>query len=91
MEMTNLSNAQSFLFILILSTILTYTTLSDSINVYSQPATMSTMGNATMEQQEHAEHILDNLIISEHIPLKGQLEKGDYVLLMDITPFDTSI
>lgn len=91
MEMTNLSNAQSFLFILILSTILTYSTLFDSINVYSQPATMSTMDNATMEQQEHAKHILDNLIISEHIPLKGQLEKGDYVLLMDLTPFATSI
>ena len=91
METTNLSNTQCFLFILILSTMLTYTTLADSINVYSQPAIMSTMDNATMEQQEHAEHVLDNLIISEHIPLKGQLDKGDYVLLMDLTPFATSI
>ena len=91
MEKTNLSNMQCFLFILIISTMLTYTTLVDSTNVYSQPATMSTMDNATMEQQEHAEHVLDNLIISEHIPLKGQLDNGDYVLLMDLTPFATSI
>jgi len=75
---------------------LTYTALADSINVYSQSATMSTMDNATMdnatmEQQQHAEHVLDNLIISEHIPLRGQLDNGDYVLLMDLTPFATSI
>ena len=93
MEKTNLSNTQCFLFILILSTMLTYTAysaLADSIKVYSQSATMSTMDNATMEQQ-HAEHVLDNLIISEHIPLRGQLDNGDYVLLMDLTPFATSI
>ena len=91
MEKTNLSNTKCFLFILILCTMVTYTTLADSINVYSQPVTMSTMDNATMEQQEHAEHVLDNLVISEHIPLKGQLDKGDYILLMDLTPFATSI
>jgi len=93
MEKTNLSNTQCFLFILTLSTMLTYTAysaLADSIKVYSQSATMSTMDNATMEQQ-HAEHVLDNLIISEHIPLRGQLDNGDYVLLMDLTPFATSI
>jgi hypothetical protein len=90
MEKTNLSTTQCFLFILILSTMLTYTTLAESINVYSQPATMSTMDNATMEQQ-HAKHILDNLIISQHIPLRGQLNNGDYILLMDLTPFATSV
>lgn len=47
------------------------------------------MNNMTMQQ--HAKHILDNLIISQHIPLKGQLDKGDYILLMDFTPFATSI
>lgn len=47
------------------------------------------INNQTMQQ--HAEHTLDNLIISEHIPLKGKLDKGDYVLLMDLTPFATSI
>jgi hypothetical protein len=41
--------------------------------------------------QKHAEHTFDNLIVSEHIPLNGQLANGDYILLMDFTPFATSI
>jgi hypothetical protein len=41
--------------------------------------------------QQHVEHTLDNLIVSEHIPLNGQLTKGDYILLMDFTPFATSV
>jgi hypothetical protein len=41
--------------------------------------------------QQHVEHVLDNLIVSEHIPLNGQLTIGDYILLMDFTPFATSI
>lgn len=56
-------------------------------NAYSQ--SMSTMNNSAAEQ--HAEHIFDNLIISEHIPLAGQLSSGDYILLMDFTPFVTSV
>jgi hypothetical protein len=55
---------------------------------YSQPP--STTNNATSPEQ-HAEHILDNLVISEHIPLTGQLASRDYILLMDFTPFVTSI
>ena|ERR687892_987316 len=55
---------------------------------YSQ--SMSTQNNATSPEQ-HEEHILDNLVISEHIPLIGQLASGDYILLMDFTPFVTSI
>jgi hypothetical protein len=54
---------------------------------YSQP--MPTTMNSTAQQ--HADHILDNLVISEHIPLTGQLASGDYILLMDFTPFVTSI
>jgi hypothetical protein len=91
MEKTNVSNTKYFLFVLILATMITYTFLADRINIYAQSATMSTKDNATMEQQQHAEHVLDNLIISEHIPLRGQLDNGDYVLLMDLTPFATSI
>ena len=55
-------------------------------NAYSQ--SMSTKNNGT---EQHAEHIFDNLIISEHIPLAGQLSSGDYILLMDFTPFVTSV
>ena len=50
---------------------------------------MSTMNNNTAQQ--HAEHTIDNLVISEHIPLTGQLSSGDYILLMDFTPFVTSL
>jgi hypothetical protein len=55
-------------------------------NVYTQSVPLK---NNTAQQ--HAEHILDNLVISEHIPLTGQLASGDYILLMDFTPFVTSI
>ena len=50
---------------------------------------MPAMNNTATQQ--HAEHILDNLIVSEHIPLNGKLARGDYLLLMDFTPFSTSI
>jgi hypothetical protein len=41
--------------------------------------------------QQHTNHTLDNLIISEQIPLTGNLVNGDYILLMDLTPFATSV
>ena len=63
-------------------------TLSGMDGAYSQP--MSTTMNNTIAQQ-HAKHIIDNLVISEHIPLTGQLASGDYILLMDFTPFVTSV
>lgn len=47
--------------------------------------------NVTMQMQHHAVHITDNLIVSEHIPLTGNLRSGDYILLMDFTPFATSV
>ena len=57
--------------------------------VYGQSIPLT--NNDTAAAQQHAEHILDNLVISEHIPLTGQLASGDYILLMDFTPFVTSI
>jgi hypothetical protein len=68
----------------IIAILLTHSGLN---NAYSQ--SMSTMNNSAAEQ--HAEHIFDNLIISEHIPLADQLSSGDYILLMDFTPFVTSV
>jgi hypothetical protein len=56
-------------------------------NAYAQSISLTENSTA----QQHAEHILDNLVISEHIPLTGQLASGDYILLMDFTPFVTSI
>jgi hypothetical protein len=70
---------------LIIISIVTFTGISYS-GLYGQsmPPTNNTM-------QQHANHIIDNLIISQHIPLTGNLVKGDYILLMDLTPFATSI
>jgi hypothetical protein len=61
-------------------------TLTGIHDAYTQ--SMSTMNNTA---QQHAEHTIDNLVISEHIPLIGQLASRDYILLMDFTPFVTSI
>jgi hypothetical protein len=60
-------------------------------NAYTQSTLMSTNTNSNSIAQQHTEHILDNLVISEYIPLTGQLTGGDYILLMDFTPFVTSI
>lgn len=62
-------------------------TLPEMNDADTQP--MSTTNNSIVQQ--HAKHVLDNLVISEHIPLTGQLAGGDYILLMDFTPFVTSI
>jgi hypothetical protein len=72
--------------LILTSIVMIYITYQSAMDVYSQ--SMTTMNN-TIEQ--HSEHTLDNLIISEHIPLTGQLADGDYILLMDFTPFVTSI
>ncbi|MPZ08001.1 MAG: hypothetical protein GEU26_16560 [Nitrososphaeraceae archaeon] len=59
------------------------------IDVYAQSISM--MNNNTAAQQQHSAHTFDNLIVSEHIPLDGQLDNGDYILLIDFTPFATSV
>jgi hypothetical protein len=67
-------------------------TLPTMEDAYTQTMSMSpTNNNSNNTAQQHAEHIIDNLVISEHIPLTGQLASGDYILLMDFTPFVTSI
>src|SRR5918911_2913921 len=61
-------------------------------DAYTQTMSMSpTNNNSNNTARQHAKHIIDNLVISEHIPLTGQLASGDYILLMDFTPFVTSI
>jgi hypothetical protein len=72
---------------LALVTVMVYVGYLGIIDLYAQ--SMPTMNNTTTQQ--HAEHTFDNLIVSEHIPLDGQLINGDYILLMDFTPFATSI
>jgi hypothetical protein len=58
-----------------------------ALEIYGQP--MPNMNNDTLA--EHAVHSIDNLVISENIPLTGKLAIGDYLLLMDLTPFATSV
>ena len=57
------------------------------LEIYGQP--MQNMNNDTLG--EHSVHSIDNLVTSEHIALTGQLAIGDYLLLMDLTPFVTSV
>lgn len=61
------------------------------LNSVSAQNMSNQMNNNSTSQQQHAEHVLDNLVTSEHMPLRGQLDNGDYILLMDLTPFATSV
>ena len=63
------------------------TQIPNSVNLYGQNLSAS-MNNTV---QQHANHTLDNLITSQQISLTGNLVNGDYILLMDLTPFATSI
>ena len=60
------------------------------------PGTYTTHSQQPMEMAnntstKHTVHTIDNLVISEHIPLTGELVAGDYLLLMDFTPFSTTV
>jgi hypothetical protein len=70
---------------LIIIALVSFTSISYN-SIYGQPIPPA---NNTMQQ--HAKHIFDNLIVSQHIPLTGNLLNGDYILLMDLTPFATSV
>ena len=83
--MESKSNTMHFILIFAILAILEIPSIA-SLN--AQPLS-TPMNNMTMQQ--HAKHILDNLVISQHIPLTGDLVNGDYILLMDVTPFATSV
>ena len=69
---------------LIILALVTFTGIYYKTIVYGQ-----TIMNNTTEQ--HANHIFDNLITSQNIPLTGNLVNNDYILLLDLTPFATSV
>jgi hypothetical protein len=53
---------------------------------------MTNMTNTSSKTMDsHEKHVLDELIISQYIPLERQLTAKDYLLLMDLTPFATSV
>ena len=86
MKNDEVSNGMSVHFLFTFAILIAFALLPTLPDGYALPTTMN---NTSMQQ--HAKHILDNLIISEHIPLKGHLDNRDYILLMDFTPFVTSI
>ena len=54
-------------------------------NAYGQAATTATTTNQTGGTEGE-----ESLFISQHIPLTGQLQNGDYIHLIDFTPFNTT-
>lgn len=84
--MANMTNLAT----IIIFSIVSFLLLGFSNSVSAQNMNNQMNSNSTTQEQ-HAEHVLDNLVTSEHIPLKGQLDNGDYILLMDLTPFATSV
>lgn len=79
-----MENNNSTFCTLIIIAIVTFTGLSYN-TIYGQ------LVSPTNNTIQHAKHIFDNLITSQHIPLTGNLLDGDYILLMDLTPFATSV
>jgi hypothetical protein len=80
-------NSKLYLGLVLVIGAILYIGYLSTINLYAQ---IMPTANSTVVQQ-HAEHTFDNLIISENIPLNGKLTNGDYLLLMDFTPFATSV
>lgn len=64
---------------------------SNSVLAQNMMNMTNQINNNLTSQQQHAKLIFDNLVTSEHIPLRGHLDNGDYILLMDLTPFTTSV
>jgi len=58
-------------------------------NAYGQAATTTNQTGGTEEEYEEHEGE-ESLFISQHIPLTGQLQNGDYIHLIDFTPFNTT-
>jgi hypothetical protein len=55
---------------------------------YGQATTTTTNQTQTAEEEEHEGE--ESLFISQHIPLTGQLKNGDYIHLIDFTPFNVT-
>ena len=57
-------------------------------NAYGQATTTNQTGGTEEEYEEREGE--ESLFISQHIPLSGQLQNGDYIHLIDFTPFNTT-
>jgi hypothetical protein len=78
-----------FLIIILATAAITTSSLwaipTGSNNAYGQSSAAVAASHTTANTQAPAEH--ESLMVSTHIPLTGQLSKGDYIHLMDFTPF----
>lgn len=80
----------------LLITIIAFSLTTDTTNTAHSQQSMNNTNDITSNatstmSQGHQIHELHDLILSESIPLQGQLTSGDYLLLMDLTPFATSV
>lgn len=88
--------SSSFPILLIAVIVISLTTVTNTASSQQSITNTNTTANAAANatstmSQEHQIHELHDLILSESIPLQGQLTSGDYLLLMDLTPFATSV
>lgn len=88
MEYTIFANSKLKFGLAVVTGAVIYAGYLTTFDLFAQTMLMNNNDNAT---QQHREHTFDNLIISENIPLNGLLTNGDYMLLMDFTPFATSV
>jgi hypothetical protein len=88
MECTIFANSKLKFGLAVVTGAVIYAGYLTTFDLFAQTMLMNNNDNAT---QQHREHTFDNLIISENIPLNGLLTNGDYMLLMDFTPFATSV
>ncbi len=98
--LNNLTNQTAVLMILAVLTVTGPTLFSlpaQQVHAQSNATTDITAASSTSNQttsssseDEEQQHEGENLFVSQHIPLTGSLMSGDYILLMDFTPFKIS-
>ncbi|MDQ5842567.1 MAG: hypothetical protein M3286_03660, partial [Thermoproteota archaeon] len=98
--LNNLTNQTTVLMILAVLTVTGPTLFSlpaQQAHAQSNATTDITAASSTSNQttsssseDEGQQHEGENLFVSQHIPLTGSLMSGDYILLMDFTPFKIS-
>ena len=75
-----------------------FSLLAQQVHAQSNNTTTTTTAAASASNQtassssedEEEQQGGENLFVSQHIPLTGSLTSGDYILLMDFTPFTIS-
>ena len=63
---------------------------SNTATTTTAAASASNQTASSSSEDEEEQQGGENLFVSQHIPLTGSLTSGDYILLMDFTPFKIS-